>query len=708
MAEVYKPKLRGSMAKVAGTPIAGNNAPPAPASLASAPAPTTPKVTAPTTPQVTAPVTPKFTASAAPVASVEQRILTNLNEGWKNAKDKFADRATYEAAYGYANKTPEQRSVLDSFWSSKKGAATSAPAAETPTVPGAGSLTPKAIGVVDKGSQDAFKLPAVVADQKLDQLLKAQNEFNEKALANLEASTSPILAKTREQYAEYMNLMNKAKADNAAEVAAIKDLQANANQEIDINKAGQINAMKASLNAKGITGYAALAAVAQASADPKFITAAMDLKKKYITDLSAASKALNETVSGLLANEANLTAFEAATLKEIRTQKDTLDGAIKDLKKTAVDSAYKPLEDYAKGKTDVAQANDVTNYDVRAEQATWEKSDAVTRKATLQRKLFSKEAGASERGLISNEDYEKASKMASFTEGQAYLESIIASKKQTNALGLTSAANPVKIDQPVGSFSAASVQSVVDRYSSLKTKAERDDVRKKIDEGSYSPEDKAALKKILDIADKSNPLNVTAHTNPAVTPPSATAPVTPPSATAPVKPKSLRGPRDGAAEEKLKTGVGPKSAPIKGENTFWGTKSAPESLAEKQAADAKKAKEEADMKRAVALQTEENMKKQGEDIMNNANRSFYGFEARTPEEQNAALNSMKKGQWYQIQGTRYAMKNNDGNLYIYDPLRRVNAQTMWEAEPKDVLVKTQFDRSGRPGWIVEPSFIEIK
>ena len=282
-----------------------------------------------------------------PAASTEQKILANLNEGWKNAKDKFTDRSTFDSAYGYSNKTPEQRAVLDSFWSSKKG---SEVAPIKPEVAGAGNLTQTALNVVDKGSQSAFNLPAVAAAEKAHQLLEDQDTFNKQTLANLEASTSPILAQTREQYKQFTDLISQTKNTYAEKIAGLKDLRANQDQEIDINKGGQIQAMRANMAAKGITGEAADAAIAQASYDPKYIKAANDVKKQYLLDITAASDKLGEIITGLTNNQTSLTAAEASVLKSIQVKKEELDKAVKDIKDKATESSFAPLRHMPKAK----------------------------------------------------------------------------------------------------------------------------------------------------------------------------------------------------------------------------------------------------------------------------------------------------------------------------------------------------------------------
>jgi hypothetical protein len=49
-----------------------------------------------------------------------QQMLTNLNEGFKNAPQLFADRDTFNKAYGYDTKDQSERQVLDAFWQSKQ------------------------------------------------------------------------------------------------------------------------------------------------------------------------------------------------------------------------------------------------------------------------------------------------------------------------------------------------------------------------------------------------------------------------------------------------------------------------------------------------------------------------------------------------------------------------------------------------------------
>ena len=494
----------------------------APASAAAVPAvktaPPVP-VTALAAPAIKAAPPAPATAIAAPV-STEARILANLNEGWKNAKDKFVDRSTFDASYDYATKTPAQRAVLDSFWSSKKGSASAPSVATAPVVPGAGNLTAPALNVVDKQSQDAFKLPAVAAAEKAGQLLEDQDEFNKKVLANLEASTSPILAQTREQYKQFADLIAQTKSTYAEKIAGLKDLRANQDQEIDINKGGQIQAMRASMAAKGITGEAAEAAIAQASYDPKYIKAATDVKKQYLLDITGASDKLGEIITGLVNNQTSLTAAESSILQSIRAKKEELDKAVKDIKASATESSYKPVEDYAKSKTDAAQANDATNYDVRSEQALWLKSDEPTKIATLQRKLFSESGGAAERGLVTNDDYAKAAKMGSFTEGQAYLESIIASKKQSNAVGLTSAANPSpSVTQPVGQFSAEKVNSVLSAYASGTPEQRKQIIEAMNKSGMATEAEKAFFKSQFSAIDaKASPAPASSDTAPATKP----------------------------------------------------------------------------------------------------------------------------------------------------------------------------------------------
>ena len=106
------------------------SAPPAP-EVAPTPAPAAPKVETPAPVSPVAPAAPKpvqATPSTAPKTQEyfdqsqkrEQEILTNLNEGFKNAPELFRDVGTFRSSYGYDTADEGKKKMLDAFWQSKQ------------------------------------------------------------------------------------------------------------------------------------------------------------------------------------------------------------------------------------------------------------------------------------------------------------------------------------------------------------------------------------------------------------------------------------------------------------------------------------------------------------------------------------------------------------------------------------------------------------
>ena len=87
-----------------------------PATVSPTPTPVTP--TTPTTPAVKPEV--KKETPIVPVANRETEIQTNLANGYNNDPSLFTDRTTFDKAYNYATKPPEEQAILDSFFKSKQ------------------------------------------------------------------------------------------------------------------------------------------------------------------------------------------------------------------------------------------------------------------------------------------------------------------------------------------------------------------------------------------------------------------------------------------------------------------------------------------------------------------------------------------------------------------------------------------------------------
>ena len=81
------------------------------------PAPGTPTAT----PEVNPPVTPKVeTPKVEPIVDRTSQIQTNLATGYNTDPNLFTDRASFDKAYNYASKPPEEQAILDSFYKSKQ------------------------------------------------------------------------------------------------------------------------------------------------------------------------------------------------------------------------------------------------------------------------------------------------------------------------------------------------------------------------------------------------------------------------------------------------------------------------------------------------------------------------------------------------------------------------------------------------------------
>lgn len=385
--------------------------------------------------------TPAIVSPAAPAANAQAinaetaKVTANLSEGLKNASKLFSTRESYDKAYNYATASDAKKKAMDTFWNSQvmkgKDAAT-APVAST-----------KADSVVDATSKGAVANVEQVAAAKAQELMDNQKAYNSKVLAALDEATAPILSKFKEQYAQYQTALDNAQSSYDSYTAGVKDLLQNSNQEIDVNKGGQMQAMRASLAAKGITGDAADAAVAQASYDPKYVTAANNLKKSYLADMKNASDSLNNFIQSVTQNQTSLTSTESNVLEQIRAQKKELDSAIKEIGATGISEKFKALETYANAKLDTATENAAKNFDIRQDAAVWAGSDSATRRATVYNALYSS-AGEDLRGLISEAELAEAAKKNSPADAKAYLMEIIQKKKPaaTVASGATTIAAP--------------------------------------------------------------------------------------------------------------------------------------------------------------------------------------------------------------------------------------------------------------------------
>lgn len=84
------------------------------------PPPVIPEVKTEVTPTVTptpkAPETPKVE----PIIDRTSQIQNNLATGYNTDPNLFTDRASFDKAYNYANKPPEEQAILDSFYKSKQ------------------------------------------------------------------------------------------------------------------------------------------------------------------------------------------------------------------------------------------------------------------------------------------------------------------------------------------------------------------------------------------------------------------------------------------------------------------------------------------------------------------------------------------------------------------------------------------------------------
>lgn len=376
-------------------------------------------------------VTPAKTATPAPVtdpAVDTSKVTANLAEGLKNAPTLFSSRDAYDKAYNYATASDAKKKAMDAFWNSdvmKTKTAATAPVAST-----------KADSVVDTTSKGAVANVEQVATAKAQELMDNQKAYNAKVLAALDEATAPILSKFKEQYGQYQTALDNAQKSYDSYASGVKDLLQNSNQEIDISKGGQMQAMRAQLAARGITGEAADAAVAQASYDPKYITAANNLKKSYLADMKSASDSLNNFIQSVTQSQTSLTTTENNVLEQIRTQKKELDNAIKEIGSTGISEKFKGLESYANAKLDVAAENAAKNFDIRQDAAVWAGSDADTRKATIYNSLYSS-SGEDLRGLITEAELAEAAKKNTPADAKAYLMNVMQNKKATATAATT-------------------------------------------------------------------------------------------------------------------------------------------------------------------------------------------------------------------------------------------------------------------------------
>ena len=77
--------------------------------------PVTPSTVTPEPVKTPAPVKPEV-----PVINRQQEIQNNLSQGYQTNPGLFTDRASYDKAYNYATKSPEEQATLDSFYNSKQ------------------------------------------------------------------------------------------------------------------------------------------------------------------------------------------------------------------------------------------------------------------------------------------------------------------------------------------------------------------------------------------------------------------------------------------------------------------------------------------------------------------------------------------------------------------------------------------------------------
>lgn len=94
-----------------------------------------------TTPTTTPEVKPK---PIKPVVNRQQEIQNNLTTGFQQDPSLFTDRKTFNTAYNYDSKTPEEKATLDSFYNSKQPTISSMYSAilNKQEVPEATKLTP--------------------------------------------------------------------------------------------------------------------------------------------------------------------------------------------------------------------------------------------------------------------------------------------------------------------------------------------------------------------------------------------------------------------------------------------------------------------------------------------------------------------------------------------------------------------------------------
>lgn len=110
------------------TPIAERTPEPTPVETPKAPEPVAPPVVTPAPevkeevkPPVTPTPTPKVeTPKVEPIVDRTSQIQTNLATGYNTDPNLFTDRASFDKAYNYANKPPEEQAILDSFYKSKQ------------------------------------------------------------------------------------------------------------------------------------------------------------------------------------------------------------------------------------------------------------------------------------------------------------------------------------------------------------------------------------------------------------------------------------------------------------------------------------------------------------------------------------------------------------------------------------------------------------
>ncbi len=198
-------------------------------------------ISSPTTTPTPVPNSQTTLSPEAPVANLPEgldkatweRIIGNLNEGWKNARNLFDTRETFYNAYDYNKKSAAEQQLLAGYYDKRMG--TNTPSGTTPQIANVaqGNTQPNEL---QKAQEDVIA-QASDANAEAKATFEQQKKENAQMQADLEAQTATSVQNAKE-YAD------AAKAAEEAKLAATQQYEAEIQAEYNRRQQEQIDIMK--------------------------------------------------------------------------------------------------------------------------------------------------------------------------------------------------------------------------------------------------------------------------------------------------------------------------------------------------------------------------------------------------------------------------------------------------------------------------------